>query len=188
MADITYWFDELQKEVDQYQAMVERLKTIVESSNLKAIELLMKDCEAKAVRIREVKKSFGLEVRLIRDRNVRSNYEAQAAVYDERFNFSVKDFSACQTSINKKSLLKESSTTHGFRAEGKDNDALLGEAHRLQDLTMESLGRTKNMIEASKEIGTATIEQLRGQKEQIVEIENEVSHNMTRMDSVCMDT
>ena len=41
---------------------------------------------------------------------------------------------------------------------GKNNDELLDGANRIQDLTFDSLGRTRGMIEASKEVGAATIE------------------------------
>jgi hypothetical protein len=41
---------------------------------------------------------------------------------------------------------------------GKNNDELLDGANKIQDLTLDSLGRTRGMIEASKEVGAATIE------------------------------
>ena len=41
---------------------------------------------------------------------------------------------------------------------GKGNDELLDGANKIQDLTLDSLGRTQAMIAASKEVGTATIE------------------------------
>lgn len=173
MADISYWFDELQKEVDGFQQQVSKLKSLIESSNMKALEMAIKDCEAKVVRLKEIKKSFGLEVRLIRDRTQRTTYEAQAAVYEDRFAGLNKEFEAARTTVNKKSLLKESATTFGS-TEGKDNDTLLGDAHKVQDLTFESLARTRAMIEASKEVGAATVETLKGQREQIKEIEEEV--------------
>ncbi len=66
----------------------------------------------------------------------------------------------------------------------------MSEAHRIQDLTFESLARTKNMIEASKEVGTATIEQLRTQRDQIIEIEKEVDamdSNLVRAEKLIMN-
>ena len=53
-------------------------------------------------------------------------------------------------------------------------DELLEGANQIQDLTFDSLARTRGLIEASKEVGTATIEELRRQKGQIEDIENEV--------------
>lgn len=41
-------------------------------------------------------------------------------------------------------------------------------------MTLESLARTKAMIEASKEVGTSTLEELARQREQIKDIEQEV--------------
>lgn len=41
---------------------------------------------------------------------------------------------------------------------GKNNDELLDGANKIQDLTLDSLVRSRAMIEASKEVGAATIE------------------------------
>lgn len=41
---------------------------------------------------------------------------------------------------------------------GKDNDDLLDGANRIQDMTLESLARTRLMIASSNEVGTSTVE------------------------------
>lgn len=41
---------------------------------------------------------------------------------------------------------------------GKDNDDLLDGANRIQDMTLESLARTRMMIASSNEVGTSTVE------------------------------
>lgn len=177
MGDIDYWFDEYSKEVNQYTQSLERAKTLIDSSNLKASEGALKDCELKSNRIKEVKKSFGMEVRLLKDKELRNQFETKARALEELFNNLTKEYTSLKAKINKQELLGGSSTTGGrdyYSTEGKDNDTLLAEANKIQDLTFASLARSKNMIEASKEVGAATLEQLRGQREQIIEIENEI--------------
>ena len=84
MSDINYWYDEYNKEVDQFILNVANLQKLVDSSNLKAIELNVKECESKLVRVNEVKKSFGLELRLVRDRNEKIDYEQKSKTLEEK--------------------------------------------------------------------------------------------------------
>jgi hypothetical protein len=176
-SDLNYWYDEYAKEEQQFKGLVEKLKNIATSSNIKAIENAAKECEVKSLRVKEVKKSFGLELKLIRDRAIRKDYEEKCNAIDEDFDIQFKEFTRLKSSNQRQDLFSTSnttSTTNPYSTEGKNNDQLLNEAHRIQDLTFESLTRTKNMIEASKEIGSATVEQLRTQRDQIIEIEKEV--------------
>ena len=62
---------------------------------------------------------------------------------------------------------------------GQEN--ILIKASQLQDKTFESLTRTKQMIEASKEVGAATIEELRRQRDQMIDIEKEVDQIDTNL-------
>lgn len=180
MSDANYWNEEYQREVDQLRIHLDKLRVIVESSNTKAVELAVRDLDAKFVRVKEVKKSFGLEMRLVRDRQQRNEFDAKAKMLDQRVEDCTKEFARLKALNDRNQLVGPQTTAalgsggFAYSTEGKNNDDLLGEAHRIQDLTQESLSRTKNMIEASKEIGTATLETLRGQKDQIVDITNEV--------------
>jgi chromosome segregation ATPase len=180
MSDANYWNDEYQREVDQLRINLDKLRSLVESSNTKAVETAIRDLDAKFIRVKEVKKSFGLEMRLVRDRQQRNEFDAKAKMLDQRVDDCNKEFMRLKA-LNDRNQLVGSQTAaslgsgnFAYSTEGKNNDNLLGEAHRIQDLTQESLNRTKNMIEASKEIGQATLETLRGQKDQIVDITNEV--------------
>lgn len=180
MSDAGYWCDEFQREVDQLRIQLDKLRTIVESSNTKAMEIAVRDLDAKFVRVKEVKKSFGLELRLVRDRQQRNEYDTKAKMLDQRVGDCANEFARLKATNDRNQLVGSQQTgvlgSDGFAytTEGKNNDVLLGEAHRIQDLTQESLMRTRNMVEASKEVGQATLETLRGQKDQIVDITNEV--------------
>lgn len=180
MSDAGYWCDEFQREVDQLRIHLDKLRTLVESSNTKAVEIAVRDLDAKFVRVKEVKKSFGLELRLVRDRTQRNDYDTKAKMLDQRVDDCSKEYSRLKAMNDRNQLVGPEqagllgSSSYAYSTEGKNNDTLLGEAHRIQDLTQESLLRTRNMIEASKEIGQATVDTLRQQKDQIVDITNEV--------------
>lgn len=174
MGDLTYWFDEYVKEVQQLNEHVTKFKQAIDSSNQKLIDLLLKDCEAKSIRVKEVRKSFTLEIKLARDKTLRAEFETRIKEYDEKANEYTKEFNILKAKTNKNSLFGDAIPTFSASTEGKTNDSLLADTHKVQDMTFESLARTRNMIEASKEIGTATVQQLVEQKEQIKSIEQDI--------------
>lgn len=174
MGDLTYWFDEYVKEVEQLNELVTKFKQAIESSNQRLIDITSKDCEAKSLRCKEVRKSFTLEVKLARDKALRTEYENRIKEYDEKANEYTKEFNIAKAKSNKNSLFGDAVPVFSNSTEGKTNDSLLSDTHKVQDMTFESLARTRNMIEASKELGTATVQQLIEQKDQIKSIEQDI--------------
>lgn len=128
--------------------------------------------------LRDVKKSFGLELRLVKDRSSKSECEIKSRSIDAQFTNCIADFDSIKARAEfreKQSLFqKEGGGRAGYTTEGKDNDQLLNEASVIQDNTMQSLGRSKALIEASKDIGTATLEVLVNQREQINDVTDDV--------------
>jgi hypothetical protein len=188
MSDINYWLEEYRREVTQLRQQLDKLRGVVNSGNTKMSELLLLDCESKINRAKEVKKSFGLELRTVRDRSEKTQFENEGKMVDGRLDDGMSEFQKLKALSEKRQLIGNQQATTAntnrtnnfvYNTEGKDNDALLGEANRIQDLTFESLARTRGMVEASKEVGTMIVEQLQAQRTQIVEIDNE----LTKMDS-----
>ena len=109
---------------------------------------------------------------------------------DEKVKKITNDIVLSRSLVNKKDLMAGASTYGGNSnyvpkkeesLEGKTNEDLLTGASKIQDQTMESLTRTKQMIEASKEVGSATIEELRRQRDQMIDIEKEVDQIDTNL-------
>eukprot|EP01038_Epipyxis_sp_PR26KG_P016837 gene16837-23060_t len=188
MSDINYWYEEYTKEVDAFKQLVDKLQSLLSSSNSKVIEQCIKDCEIKYNRVGQIKKSFQMELRIISDKNVKSQFEKDGRSLEENFNTINKNYTQAKTQYARKDLLKESKSgatgtyTGNYSLEGRTNDDLLTDANRIQDLTFESLSRTRNMIEASKEVGQATLEQLSTQREQIKDIEADVDTLASSLD------
>jgi hypothetical protein len=175
MSDINYWFDEYNKENDDLFELVEKLKSLIASSNEKAIDYCLKECELKVNRANEVKKSFGMELRLVKDKSLKNEMNMNGQDLEKKLNISQKFVTQFKLQRSKNSLLNVSQVNENpYSTEGKSNDELLSGASKIQDLAFESLGRTSNMIEASKEIGYRTIEELRSQQDQIKDIEADV--------------
>jgi SNARE protein len=174
MADLNYWYDEYSREVEQFRELVEKLKQKSNDPNEKMVEMLVKDCEQKILRVKEVKKSFTLELKLARDKTLRADFEGHMKEVDAKSDQLMKDFSLLKASNQKNSLFGDAVPTYQQPAAGRDNDSLLKDTHVVQDKTFEALARTRNLVQASKEIGAATVEQLVEQKEQIKSIEADI--------------
>merc|ERR1712151_739861 len=66
-------------------------------------------------------------------------------------------------------------------------DKLIGDMHNIQDKTQSSLDNTKNLIEASKDVGLSTLEELHRQREQLQQIDEDVDRledNLKRADKL----
>ena len=107
---------------------------------------IISDCDSKVSRIKEVKKSFGLELRLIKDKSLRVDYEAKAKEYDTKYNEIFISYQDAKNKFMKQDLVKGAGGNSSGRSnptEGKSNDELLLGAAKIQEKTFESLARTQ---------------------------------------------
>lgn len=179
MSDIAYWDDVYSKEVDALASLVAQLSSYAPGDKSEALAA----CDAKVSRIRELKQGFTTEKRLIRDKAVRAQYEAKEAEYEQKTQQLVTEIKWARTEGEKAALMA------GGRGatEGKTNDDYLNAATKIQDKTDQSLAHTKAMIEATKQVGNATLEELHRQRAQINDITEEVlliDDNLTRAEKL----
>ncbi|KAJ1458558.1 hypothetical protein M885DRAFT_513060 [Pelagophyceae sp. CCMP2097] len=172
MTDVAYWAESYGAVVDELERLVHRL----ESSDGSVAE-----CEAKLKRAKDVQKSFSLELRLLRDKFQKLNHDATLKKLNDR----LADLSG------KIAFAKNASDRHALfaakdaKVEVKSNNDYLTAAEHLQDQTGAALQRTLALIEASKEVGTSTLEELERQHEQIKDITADVliiDDNLKRAD------
>jgi hypothetical protein len=165
------WDDQYCKEVESIENLVEEASSSGASG--KEQDKIISELLRKTEHIKGVKKSFGLEIKMVKDKNIKTEYDHKLKSYDTRVAAVVTKIEMLKGQNEKKELMVGKG---GYsKVEGKDNDELLQEASKIQDETMNSLARTKNLVEASKEIGQTTLEVLQKQREQIAEIDNEIS-------------
>lgn len=170
------WDEEYSCQVDALEALVDKIKHSPGSGHEK--DAILADIVKVTEKIKNVKKSFGLELKMIKDRNIKSDYEVKARGYEGKVSSLLQQLEGIKSQYQSIELMsKTNQNQKGGRhsTEGKGNDDLLQEASKIQDDTMSSLSRTKGMIEASKEIGNATLEILQKQREQIAEIDHEIT-------------
>lgn len=184
MTDIDHWKCELATAVEEHAEQIANFQEAIDENDpQEEIEKEAKLCEAKLSRIREVKKSFGLELRLMTDKEGKKMYQKLQSDLDATVQSNIKKFNDLKSRSNKKELTgKPIQNQLPESIAGKTNDEVLAATHVIQDKTLESLARTQEMIEMSKEVGTSTIEQLRQQKDQIVDITEDVSVIASRLD------
>ena len=120
MTDIAYWLKEYSTEVDQYTDILKTLQSLIDtnSTNNRKIIQTISQCDAKSIKIKDVKKSFGLEMRLIKDKQEKSEYNVKVAALDERLMILNKDLKLIKIKQNKHDLFEESTGKNQFSTEG----------------------------------------------------------------------
>ena len=120
MTDIAYWFKEYTTEVDQYTEILKTLQSLIDtnSTNNRKIIQTISQCDAKSIKIKDVKKSYGLEMRLIKDKQEKSDYNVKVAALDERLMILNKDLKLIKIKQNKHDLFEESIGKNQYSTEG----------------------------------------------------------------------
>ena len=120
MTDIAYWFKEYTTEVDQYTEILKTLQSLIDtnSTNNRKIIQTISQCDAKSIKIKDVKKSYGLEMRLIKDKQEKSDYNDKVAVLDGRLIILNKDLKYIKVKQNKHDLFEESIGKNQYSTEG----------------------------------------------------------------------
>ena len=174
------WKDEYLSLVEKLSLVVSVCKELVQEGASGGADLKLKEAHDYVTRLKEVKKNFSLELRLVKDRKLKKEFEAEASLLDGRVSTLVKELRGVQELQSRSSLLSgaAASSSSGLGAKdtkGKSNDDLLSGASQIQDLTMASVNRTAAMIAESQELGESTIENLNDQAAQIADIDAEIS-------------
>lgn len=127
--------------------------------------------------------------RLIKDGIKRREYEGKYDVHDKRLKSMESEAKWAKTSGNKRELFGGATSRNGngeYSAE-QEGDAMLDKADSLQDKTAESLQHTRQMVDATKDVAAATLEELDRQRNQINEITEEVEQiedNLSKADKL----
>lgn len=190
MADIDYWVDEFQNSMSELNAMMTELRQgATNNCDTKELISIVKTTETKLEATKKIQKSCGIELRVLRDKEKRNLIEELVQKLNKDLHNLQKEFNFIKATTERDNLLGKATTSLAasvdpskvntndpFNIKGKNNDELLNETHKIQDLTFDSLARTRNLIQESEEIGAATLEQLQRQHEQMHDIEKEVDN------------
>lgn len=175
-ADIQYWDDVLSSEIDQIQSLMDAIPSMVDDDE-KADSLM--EVERKLKGANGTKKSLKMETRLVTDIKQRRQYEQRLLRLDEDLSHLNADLQALKQDIERDKLFRgrdgDDDSAEFDEADGqKAGDNMLGEAHRIQDMTQDSLQVTKQLVAESKEVGMSTLEELRRQRETLTRIDQQI--------------
>jgi predicted nucleic acid-binding Zn-ribbon protein len=168
---IVQLYEDCEKKVRDLNGPLSNLRDYVNADADDAtIQKAMSQCESALHVVQKARKNLSLEITQVKDRAERAHYATLSKEMDQKIGEFTAYYQGINTQMSKKKLLEGSQHNNDmYRTEGKTNDELLEGAHRVQDLTFDSLGRTRLMVEQSKEIGIATIDELRRQHSQVCE-------------------
>ena len=80
MSDIQYWYDEYLKEVTTLEETHSNALKLDEVWKKDEREKLFSECDSHNTRIKELKKSFGLELRLVKDKEQKKDFDSKGNI------------------------------------------------------------------------------------------------------------
>jgi SNARE protein len=189
MADVQYWDDTLNEEVQSIQELISNAERI--SDKMQKASTLDR-AEKKLRAATGTKKSYKMETRLVADPRQKQMYENKLTRLSDDLARCANDIKAMKGGMQRGELFVgargQTSNMDGSEMDGVEaGGMMINEMNNIQDKTKESLGNTKKMVAASKEVGEATMEELLRQREQIRTIDNEamrIEDNLQRADKL----
>lgn len=178
-SDIDYW-------CNSYRGAIEELEVLVasiERTSADERDVVVSECNAKFSRAKAIKKSYCLEMRLLRNKEIKGTNERALKELEARCVKLRQEMEWLQDKWDRRNVLASPAPRDDF----KGNDDYLDGADKIQDQTQDALSRTMNLVEASKEIGQSTLNELECQQEQIKDIAADIliiEDNLTRADKL----
>lgn len=189
MTDIQYWDDTLTEEIEAIQQLVDQVQSMGDTPEKTGI---FERIEKRLRGAQGPKRSFKMEIRLVADVNQRKKFESRLQRLDQQMMTLQADCKALKQEHERGELFdgQGGSGPGGevTEADGqKAGDKMMDEMHDIQNKTQDSLGNTKAMIAASKEVGMATLEELERQRDVLSNIEKEIDRvddNLARAEAL----
>ena len=113
----------------------------------------MAECGAKLIRAKSIKRSYCLELRLLRDKETRGVHECTLKGLEAQCAALAKDIDWIHERLDRNRLLTLASAQLNDDDGYARNGNYLDSANQIQDQTQDALSRTMNLVEASKEVG-----------------------------------
>ena len=175
--DIDYWSDSYRSSIDDADRLVTSLGECEPDERLSIIDA----AENKLKRAGGIKKSYKLERRLLRDRELKRSYEESLRELDDRREELKRRVRNIENGPERSTLLENTPAAFG---EHKGNDYYLDKASSLQDKTENTLEDYTDDRGVQKG-GASTLSELERQQDQIKDVSADImliEDNLSRAD------
>mmetsp|Transcript_13759 Transcript_13759/g.21076 ORF Transcript_13759/g.21076 Transcript_13759/m.21076 type:complete len:264 (+) Transcript_13759:98-889(+) len=174
MADIEYWEETLKEEIEDLNTIL----GLVVSQTGSRQQQKFDEADKKLRDANGTKRSYKLEMRVIKNATQRKMYEKQLKDHELKLKALSDHLKNLKSSATKDTLLEGADTG---RTPDQEGDAMMNEARNIQDKTQTSLDRTKQLVAESKDIGQNTLATLEEQGAQIERIDAHADRTMENL-------
>lgn len=167
MGDIEYWYKTYSDRVTNYEGKVDGMGTVHAGDD---IEDQVAACAKVEKKAEKDKRALGMEARLIKDADMKSQWEEKIQQLDDRLATAKR---ALATKKEQAELFGSGGAQSGAGGGGMPghigptNDEYLDKTEEVHDKIDSSLANTLNLVNESEEVGAATLEALAAQRTQI---------------------
>jgi len=176
------WHDTLLDEIESVRSLVSSIDSINDTFEK---NMILDKAEKKLLAANNTKRAFKQEMRIEPDTTKKKMYEGLFQQHEQNLSKLSTDIKVHRAGASRDQLFLGANGGTGANANlnldpetpedaVKTGDAMLNDASRIQDKTQESLSRTQTNVNDAKLIGMQTMETLRGQRDQLSNINSEL--------------
>jgi hypothetical protein len=151
-------------------------------------EAKLKEADGVLSSMKDLRKSYNFELKLIKDHDERKKFQEAANDLDAQKEDLIKQLEPLKQAVALNKAGGDSDLTFlengkiNTDTAGRSNDQLLSGAATIQEMTKASVARSKALIDNSKEIGAETGTQLKEQRERLASIDQEAESINARLE------
>lgn len=168
MSDVEFFEGGLAEEISTIRIKLQSYPSLDDSRKPSAIN----EIEEKVRKANGTKRAFKMECRMVADANLKKKYELTLQQRTEELSQLENDVETLKKELMQSELFVDAEDSEAAGVEL--GNKMIGEMHAIQDKTQEGIDNIKNLVEESRDVGSATLEKLRQQNEQILEIDKDV--------------
>ena len=165
--------------IDEFSSLITELRELLTGPLKARAETKLKEVDDKLMVLKGVRKSYNFELKLIKDRDERKAYDEVAQALDKRRDDLISEVEALRKKVEQNQSGGDADKTFldngkiNNETAGRSNDQLLSGAATIQELTKQSVARSRALMDNSKELGVETNQQLVEQRQRLASIHKE---------------
>ena len=182
------WEDDYTSSIDELSSQIRELKDLLGGPLKARAEAKMEDIDKRITNLKELRRSYNFELKLVKEHDLRKDYQAVAVGLDKRRDDLMAEVAPLRERVMQNKAKGDEDLTFlsngkvNMETQGRSNDQLLSGAATIQELTKASVARSQALIDNSKEVGKETNVQLKEQRQKLQEIDAEAQSIHARLE------